>query len=69
MESLEWVGLVLLGTGKVWACDPGVHALAMPWTDPTEPDEWAIASADATLQRMAHGLIDCDDPACEVCCM
>jgi hypothetical protein len=49
--------------GKVWASD-NLHCLVLQW----ELDWSGLEEIADALQRVEHGLDDCDDPECDYCC-
>ena len=54
-------------SGKVWACDISLHCIvaqaAAPWSRASDKSG---AYADL-IERMRYGVVDCDDPDCDVC--
>lgn len=53
--------------GKVWACSD-VHMLVVEWKHgDSQTDDWAASAIEDVLERMGHGLVDCDNPECDYC--
>jgi hypothetical protein len=61
---------VVAPDGKVWATTGDIHFLVLNWNGtssrPTWPEEKQSAIADA-IERISHGLADCELPDCDVC--